>query len=75
MSTDNVELMLILKYGSLADAFHAWLTIHEANINRSFTTEEDDYLGKHAKKLYPNLNLKRITDYRKGWLYGKIMLI
>ncbi len=51
--TANIQLVLILKYGSVQNAFQEWIL----NKNAVFTADEFKFLADHAKKTYPNLTL------------------
>lgn len=57
MSADNIELMLILKYGSMAKAFRHWMV----DVDNTFSKAETDCLAEYSTRLFPNLKLVRRT--------------
>jgi len=54
MTDDEILTFLVLKYGSLEQAFHKWMSC-----TATFNDDEDKYLDEHAKQRYPNLKLIR----------------
>jgi len=60
MSEDDVKTFLILKYGSIENAFCIWLYDKE-----QFSDAQKEVLGEHAIKILPNLVLDVKKEFNK----------
>lgn len=56
----GVELCLIIRFGSINEAFKKWML----NKDIPFNIEENEYMNIVAKERYPNLNL---VTHRNDW--------